>query len=86
MNDHAETAPPGDASDVQSPNPDTIMDANKCLLTQSLILLSPERLCQCLTNRSGCSQPAIGLSTGSRKQEIEKGAEGVCSPIEGTSI
>jgi hypothetical protein len=29
----AETAPPGDASHTQSPNPDTVVYANKCLLT-----------------------------------------------------
>ena len=28
-----ETAPPGDPSHIQSPNPDTVVDANKCLLT-----------------------------------------------------
>ena len=30
---HPETAPPGDPSHIQSSNPDTIVDANKCLLT-----------------------------------------------------
>jgi hypothetical protein len=29
----AETAPPGDPSHIQLPNPDTVVDANKCLLT-----------------------------------------------------
>ena len=28
-----ETAPPGDPSHIQSQNPDTIVDVNKCLLT-----------------------------------------------------
>ena len=28
----AETAPPGNPSYIQSPNPDTILDAKKCLL------------------------------------------------------
>jgi hypothetical protein len=32
-NDHPETAPPGDPFHKQPPNPDTIADANKCLLT-----------------------------------------------------
>jgi hypothetical protein len=32
-NDHLETAPPGDPSHIQPPNPDTIVDANKSLLT-----------------------------------------------------
>jgi hypothetical protein len=35
---------------MQTPNPDTIADAKKCLLYRSLIQLSPERLCQILTN------------------------------------
>jgi hypothetical protein len=30
---HPETAPPGDPSHIQSPNPDAIVDAGKCLLT-----------------------------------------------------
>jgi hypothetical protein len=32
-NDHPETAPPGVPSHKQPPNPDTIVDANKSLLT-----------------------------------------------------
>jgi hypothetical protein len=30
---HPVTVPPGDPSHIQPPNPDTIVDANKCLLT-----------------------------------------------------
>jgi len=29
----AETAPPGDPSHIQTPNPDNILDAKKCFLT-----------------------------------------------------
>ena len=29
--DHPWTAPPGDPSHIQSPNSDTVVDANKCL-------------------------------------------------------
>jgi hypothetical protein len=29
---HAETVPPGDLSQIQSPNSDTIVDAKKCFL------------------------------------------------------
>jgi hypothetical protein len=47
---HPETAPPGDPSHIQTPNPDTIAD-------RSLIWLSPERLCQNLTNTEVHSQP-----------------------------
>ena len=32
--DHPDTAPPGDPSHIQSPNPGTIVDANKYLLTR----------------------------------------------------
>ena len=31
--DQPETAPPGDPSHMQPPNPDTIADVKKCLLT-----------------------------------------------------
>jgi hypothetical protein len=31
----AETAPPGDPSHIQTPNPDTIVDAKKYLLTRA---------------------------------------------------
>jgi hypothetical protein len=36
--------------------------------------------------RSECSQPTIGLSTGSPVEELEKRAEGICSPIKRTTI
>jgi hypothetical protein len=32
-NGHLETAPPGDPSHIHLPNPDTIVDTNKSLLT-----------------------------------------------------
>jgi hypothetical protein len=38
------------------------------------------------SNRSGCSQSAIGWITGPPMEELEKGAEGVCNPIGGTTI
>jgi hypothetical protein len=37
---HPENAPLGNPSHIQSPNPDTIVDANKCLLTGSDIAVS----------------------------------------------
>ena len=52
---HPETAPSGNPFHIQLPNPDDILDAGKCLL----IWLSPERLCQILTNRDVCSQSTI---------------------------
>jgi hypothetical protein len=49
---------PGDPSHLQPLNLDAILDAGKCLLI-SPIRLSPERLCQSLTNTKAdtCSQP-----------------------------
>ena len=32
---HPETAPPGDPSHTQTPNTDIIVDAKKCLVTES---------------------------------------------------
>jgi hypothetical protein len=37
-NDHPETAPPREPSHIQSQNPDTIMDVNKCLLPHKAYL------------------------------------------------
>lgn len=31
----SKTVPPGDLSHIQSPNPDTIVDAKKCMLTEA---------------------------------------------------
>jgi hypothetical protein len=48
-----------------------------------LILLSPEKVCQCLTNTE------CRLSTGSPMEELEKGHNELkifCSPIRGTTI
>jgi hypothetical protein len=36
-------APPGDPSHIQSPNPDTIVDAKKCMLTGALSGISGRR-------------------------------------------
>ena len=51
-------------SQIQSPNPDTTVDANKCLLTEALTV--PDKY------RIRCSQSTIGLSTGSPMEELEK--------------
>jgi hypothetical protein len=57
------------------------------LADSSLIYLSPERLCQSLTNTEAdalsqlsTESPNIGV------RERTEGAEGVCSPIGGTTI
>jgi hypothetical protein len=56
---HPETAPPGDPFHTQPPNPDFTVDAGEVIADGSLIWLSPERLCQSLTNTEveACSQP-----------------------------
>ena len=54
---HSETAPPGDPSHIQSPNPDTIVDAKKCLLTGLDIAVSWEALPVPDKYRGGCLQP-----------------------------
>ena len=72
-NDHLQAAPPGDPSHIQSPNPDTFVDANKCLLTKKpLIVVSREAPPVPDKYRGGCSQLTIGLSTGSPMKELEK--------------
>ena len=52
---HPETVPPGDPSHIQSPNPDAIVHAQKCMLTGAV----SERPCQSLRNTESdaCSQP-----------------------------
>jgi hypothetical protein len=44
------------------------------LADRNLIWLSPERVCQSLTN---IEEDAIGLSTGLPKEELEKGLKGL---------
>jgi hypothetical protein len=59
-NDYPRTAPPGDSSHIQPPNPDTIVDGKKGLLMRSVIQLSPDRICQCqicqCQYKSGCTE------------------------------
>ena len=72
-NDHPKTPLPGDSSHKQLPKPDTIVDANKCLLTGAWYNYLLRGLAKCLTNTEGggCSQLTIGLSTWSPMEEIE---------------
>ena len=70
-NVHPETATPGDPPHKQPPNPDTLADANKSLLTgawYSCLLRGSACACKC---RSGCSQLSIVLSTGSPMNDLE---------------
>ena len=68
---HPETAPPRNPSHLQTPNPHTIADAKKRLLT------GPD------SYRCRYSQPTIGLSPGTPLEELwgrTEGAEGDCNP------
>ena len=61
----------------------------KVLPDRSLIKLSPERLCQCLTNTEmdALSHPWTEHRVPNEgARERTQGAEGVCSPIGGTTI
>jgi len=73
------TVPPRDPSYMQTPNPDTIADAKKWLLTG--VLLSPERLCQSRTNTDAdadslSTEPQWRSNGEVRARTIR--AEGVC--------
>ena len=59
---------------MQTPNPDTIAGAKDVLADKSLIQLSPERLCQSLTNTDVDARSQLS-------QGLNEGAEGVCNPI-----
>jgi hypothetical protein len=54
---------------TQSPNPDAIADAEKCLLTVTVFW---ETLPEPDNYIGGCSQPATGLSEGSLMEELER--------------
>jgi hypothetical protein len=79
----------GYPSHIQLPNPDTIVDANKCLLTgpwYSCLL----RLSACALQIQKWMLTAIhwtehSIRNGGAREWIQ-GAEGVCSPIGGTTM
>jgi hypothetical protein len=53
------------------------------LADRSLLQLSPERLCQCLTNTEfGCSKPTIGLRTGTPMEELGEGLKELMGPYQ----
>jgi hypothetical protein len=55
---------------------------------RQLIELSPERLCQCLSNTEVDAQShwtEHGIPNGGTRERTE-GAEGACSPIGGTTV
>jgi hypothetical protein len=72
-NYHLETDLPGDPSHLQSPNPDTVWMPTFACRQEPGIVISWEVLPVTHKYRGGCSQPSIGLSTGSRMKELEKG-------------
>jgi hypothetical protein len=87
MKGHPETAPPGHPSHIQPPNPEAIVDAGMLMEACYGCLLKappePDKY------RGGCSQPTPGLSSGVPNGgvgEETKGAEGVCSPMEGATV
>ena len=87
--DHPETATPGDPSHIQPPNPDTIVNANKSLLTgawYSCLLrgsVSAWKLQKWMLTPIHWIEHRV-LNEISR--ESTQGAEGACSPIGGTTI
>jgi hypothetical protein len=87
---HPETALPRDPSHLQTPNPDTIADAKKHLLTGAWYSCPPERLCQSWEQyRCECSQSNHQIEHRDHNGGVRgrtKGAEGVCNPIGGTTI
>jgi hypothetical protein len=86
---YLETAPPEDPSHIESPNPDTIVMMGSAT-DRSLIWLSPERLCQTLTNtevevRSHNHWTGHCVHSGGVLEGIEV-VEEVCSPIGGATV
>jgi hypothetical protein len=86
---HPETAPPGKPSHIQPPNPGTMADANKslltgawysCLLRGSAIAWQIHKWMLTVIYWTEQKVPNEGA------RESTQGAEGVCSPIGGTSI
>jgi hypothetical protein len=78
---HPETAPPGDSSHIQSPNLDTIVDVNKCLLTDAWY--------SCLLRGSASAWQIQRWMLSAKhwtEHRVPNGGARVCSPIGGTTI
>jgi hypothetical protein len=77
---------------IQTINNHKLIYYGRCqqeLADMSLIKLSPERLCQCLTNTEvGAHSHPLDRHrvTNEGARESTQGAKGVCSPIGGTTI
>jgi hypothetical protein len=88
-NDHPETARPGDPSHKQPPNPDTIVDANKSLLTgvwYSCHLRGSASAWQIQKWVLAAIHWTEHRVPNEGARENTQGAEGVFSPIGGTTI
>ena len=86
---HPETAPLGDPSHEQPPNPDTMADANKSLLTgdwYSCLLRGSANAWQIQKWMFTVIHWTEHRVPNEGGRESIQGAEGVCSPIGGTSI
>jgi hypothetical protein len=70
---------------MHTANPDAVADAKKFLLNRSMIQVSPERLCQILTNTDVDAHSQTSLTKcrdpSGRVRARTVGAEGVCNPI-----
>jgi hypothetical protein len=89
-NYHPETTPPRDPSHKQPPNPDTIADANKILLTgawwYSYLLRDSASAWQIRKWMPIVIHWTEHRVPNERGRESTQGAEGVCIPIGGTRI
>jgi len=83
-NGHPETARPGDPAHTQTPNPDNIADAKKCMLTgawYNYLLRGSARAWQIQRWMLAANHwTENGVPIGGVRERIE-GAEGVCNPI-----
>jgi hypothetical protein len=86
---HPETAPPRDPSHIQLPNPDTIVESNKCLMTgawYSCLLRGSASAWQIQRWMLVVNHWTEHRVPNGGSRERTKEAEGVCSPIGGTTI
>ena len=86
---HPQAAPLGNPSHIQSPNPDTIVDANKCLLTgvwYSYVPRGSATFWQIQRRMLAASHWTEHWDHNGGVTERTEGAEGVCNPIIRTTI
>jgi hypothetical protein len=86
---HPETVSPWDPSHIQTPNPNTIVDANKCLLTEawySCLLRACARGWQLQRPMLIANHWTEHGDPNGGVRERTEGVEGVCNPIGRTII